>query len=142
MKTRILGTTPLPIPVDIALLILRIVTGVALMYHGFGKIQHPFSWMGPQSNYLPVFQALSATSEFVGGLALVIGFLTRIAGFGIICNFAVAVHLHMMVMKDPFVNMKGGGAYELPLLFLVIGILFMLAGPGKISLDKLVFGEN
>jgi len=141
MKTRIFGVSSHPAAVDVALLVLRIVTGVALMIHGFGKIQHPFSWMGPDSNFHPIFQALSATAEFIGGLALVLGFLTRIAGFGIMCNFIVAVHMHMMVMKDPFVNLKGGGAHELPLLFLVIGILFMLVGPGRISLDKLVSGE-
>jgi len=142
MKTKILGITNLPAVVDAAFLILRLVAGMALMQHGFGKIQHPLNWMGPDSNYPAVFQALSAAAEFVGGAGFVLGFLTRIAGFGIMCNFMVAVHLHIFIMHHPFVNMTGGEAYELPLLFLVIGILFMLAGPGRISLDKLIFGNN
>ena len=142
MKTKILGISNVPAVVDAAFLILRLVTGFALLQHGFSKIQHPLNWMGPQSNYPSVFQALSAIAEFVGGAGLVLGFLTRIAGFGIMCNFIVAVHLHIFAMHDPFVNMKGGEAYELPLLYLVIGILFMLSGPGRISLDKLIFGSN
>jgi putative oxidoreductase len=32
-----------------ALLVLRLIAGVAFMYHGWGKIQSPMTWMGPES---------------------------------------------------------------------------------------------
>ena len=65
------------IPADTALLLLRIVAGVAFMLHGWGKIQHPFSWMGPD---MPGFlQALAALSEFGGGAAWALGLLTPLA---------------------------------------------------------------
>jgi putative oxidoreductase len=139
MKKRILGVTVFPIGVDTALLLLRLVVGIAFMYHGYGKIQHPMTWMGPQSTYPGIFQALSAISEFVGGAALALGFLTRIAAFGMVCNMAVAVHLHMVKLGDPFVNATGGSSYELALVYLVIGVLFLFAGPGRYSLDQLIF---
>jgi len=34
---------------DFALLVIRLVAGVAFMMHGFEKIQNPFGWMGPDS---------------------------------------------------------------------------------------------
>jgi putative oxidoreductase len=142
MKKNILGITDFPVGVDIALLLVRLVVGIAFMHHGYGKIQHPMTWMGPESTYPGIFQALSAVSEFIGGAALALGFLTRIATFGMICNMSVAVHLHMVNLGDPFVNSTGGGSYELALVYLVIGVLFLLAGPGRFSLDKFIFWKK
>jgi putative oxidoreductase len=55
---------------------------------------------------------------------------------------AVAVYLHSMVMKDPFVNMTGGSSYEPALVFLGIALVILVLGPGKFSLDKKIFGER
>ena len=59
--------------VSIALLLLRVVMGLAFMYHGWGKIQSPFSWMPPEAPIPGIFQFLAAISEFGGGLALILG---------------------------------------------------------------------
>jgi putative oxidoreductase len=142
MKKRLLGIREFPVEVEIALLLVRLVVGIAFMHHGYGKIQHPTTWMGPQSNYPGFFQALSAISEFAGGAALALGFLTRIAAFGIICNMTVAVYMHMVKLGDPFVNLTGGSSYELALIFLVIGVLFLFTGPGRFSLDQLIFWKK
>lgn len=142
MKIKILGIINFPVGVDIALLLVRLVVGIAFMYHGYGKIQHPMTWMGPDSAYPGIIQALAAISEFVGGGALALGFLTRIAAFGIICTMSVAVHLHLVKLGDPFVNATGGGSYELALVYFVIGVLFLFAGPGRFSLDKLIFWKT
>jgi putative oxidoreductase len=142
MKKKILGITHFPVGVEVALLLVRLVVGIAFMHHGYGKIQHPMTWMGPQSAYPGIFQTLSAISEFIGGAALALGFLTRIAAFGIICNMSVAVHLHMVKLGDPFVNTTGGSSYELAMVFLVIGVLFLFAGPGRFSLDQLIFWKK
>ena len=34
---------------SVGLFILRLVAGSAFMHHGYGKIQNPFGWMGPDS---------------------------------------------------------------------------------------------
>ena len=142
IRTRILGIMDFPTGVDVALLLVRLVVGIAFMYHGYGKIQHPMTWMGPDSAYPGVFQAMGAISEFIGGAALALGFLTRIAAFGIICTMSVAVYLHLVILGDPFVNATGGGSYELALVYLVISLLFLFAGPGRFSLDKLIFWKK
>ncbi|MDH3815238.1 MAG: DoxX family protein, partial [Acidobacteriota bacterium] len=45
---------------DISLLLIRVVAGLAFMLHGWGKIQNPFGWMGPDAFAPGIFQALAA----------------------------------------------------------------------------------
>ena len=60
-------------PVSAGLLILRLVVGLAFVFHGYGKIQNPLGWMGPNASVPGLFQALAAVSEFGGGLAWMLG---------------------------------------------------------------------
>ena len=127
---------------SVALLLLRLIVGTAFVIHGWGKIQNPFSWMGPEAPVPGFLQFAAALSEFGGGIALALGFLTPIASLGIGITMAVAVYTHMIVMRDPFVNTEGGGSYELALVFLGTSILFLAMGPGRFSLDAAVFGTR
>ena len=128
--------------VSTGLLILRLVVGVAFMYHGYGKIQNPFGWMGPNAGISGVFQALAAVSEFGGGIAWILGLLTPLASLGLACTMAVAVWMHAAVLRDPFVALKGGPSYELAAVYLCVAALLLLAGPGAFSLDRAAFGEK
>jgi putative oxidoreductase len=114
------------------------------MMHGWPKIQNPMGWMGPDGFAPPFLQALAALSEFGGGLALIIGLLTPIASFGILCVAATAVTMVHLANGDPFVAPRGweGGSYETPLLYLAIALLLILTGPGKLSLDGLLFDKK
>ena len=73
-------------------------------------------------------------------MALISGFLTRLGAFGIACTMIGAVYMHSAVLGDPFVNLKGGRAYELAAVYLLIAVLFVISGPGRFSLDRMVFG--
>ena len=53
----------------VGLLVLRIVAGLGFMFHGWGKIQNPFGWMGPDAFAPGFLQALAALSEFAGSEA-------------------------------------------------------------------------
>lgn len=133
---------PLPDLASAGLLLLRIVAGSAFVIHGSGKILDPFGWMGAQSTVPAVFQALAAVSEFGGGMAWVLGLLAPLASFGIACTMTVAVSLHMFVLRDPFVSLGGGRSFELAAVYLCVAVLLLLAGPGRFSLDRFVFGEK
>jgi putative oxidoreductase len=124
-----------------ALLLLRLVVGSAFMIHGFGKIQNPMGWMGPEAPTPGIFQALAAVSEFGGGFAWIIGLLTPLAALGILSTMVVAVYTHMVVRGDPFVS-TGGTAFELPLVYLCVAIVLIAMGPGCLSLDKKIFGKR
>lgn len=143
MSLRRLFSTPAhPLPTDVALLALRLVAGVAFVLHGWGKIQHPFDWMGPDSGTPALFQALAALSEFGGGIAWIVGLLVPLASLGVLSTMVVAVWTHAVVRGDPFVPGKGGPAFELPLVYLCVALLLVLAGPGRFSLDKKLFGAR
>ena len=114
--------------------------GAAFMLHGWGKIQNPFGWMGPDGFAPPLFQGLAALSEFGGGLALILGLLTPAAAAGIACTMAVAFSFMTFALGAPFVSRSGGAASELPAIYLCTGLLLLALGPGRVSLDRLLFG--
>jgi len=139
---RLLSVPQNPGLVDIALLLLRAVAGLAFMFHGWSKIQNPFGWMGPDALAPGIFQALAALSEFGGGLAWILGLLTPLASLGIAATMAVAFWLHAVLRGDPFVAAGGGGSYELAALYLCIALLLLAVGPGRLSLDRALFGRR
>jgi putative oxidoreductase len=115
--------------VSVALLLLRLIIGVAFLQHGYGKILSPFNWMGPEAPVPGIFQGLAAFSEFFGGFALLLGLLTPLASLGILFTMVVAVATHVM-KGDPFVQ-----GYELAAVYLAISAALLLAGPGRFSVD-------
>lgn len=126
---------------SITLLFLRVVAGLAFMLHGWGKIQNPFGWMGPEGFAPGIFQALAALSEFGGGLAWILGLLNPLASLGIACTMAVATFSHAVMRGDPFVS-TGGPSYELASVYFCIALLQIALGPGKFSLDRMIFGPR
>lgn len=118
---------------SLGLLVVRLIAGLAMMMHGWGKIQSPMSWMGPDSPVPGFLQFLAAISEFGGGLAWIIGLLVPFASLGIFFTMTVAVYIHAIIKGDPFVGQ--GGSYELASIFWAISVLMMTAGAGKFSID-------
>ncbi len=124
---------------DLSLLVLRVVAGLAFVYHGWPKIQEPFGWMGPDAFAPGPLQALAALSEFGGGICLILGLLAPLCSLGIACTMLVAVYMHAIILGDPFVS-KGGASYELAAIYLCVCMVFLAAGPGRFSADKKIFG--
>ncbi|MBL8203041.1 MAG: DoxX family protein [Blastocatellia bacterium] len=121
----------------IGLLAIRLVFGLGIALHGWGKIQNPFSWMGPDAPVPGILQALAALSEFGGGIALILGLLTPLALLGLASTMIVAITT--VHANDPFVARGGGRSFELAALYLTVAVAILLAGPGKFSLDALLF---
>lgn len=127
----------------LALLLVRLVMGFAFVVHGWPKIQNPMGWMNAMGgSSVPSFlQALAALAEFGGGLALILGLLTPIAAFGLVCQMIAALVLVHLPQGHPFVA-QGGPSFELALVYLVVAILLIVLGPGKWSLDTLLFTRS
>jgi putative oxidoreductase len=141
MKT-VLSPQRLGTRASAGLLVMRVVAGLAFMFHGWGKTQNPFGWMGENATVPGFLQMLAAVAEFGGGLAWILGLLTPLASFGLACTMAVATYTHAIVLKDPFVAKGPGGSYELAAVYFCFAVLLLLAGPGRYSLDQLLFGRE
>jgi putative oxidoreductase len=125
--------------VSLGLLLLRLVVGVAFLFHGWPKMQKPLDWI-PYDTAIPGFlQAAAAVAEFGGGAALILGLLTRLAALGLAVTMLVAAGLHIS-NGDPFVSMSPP-SWELAAVYLACSLLFLFAGPGCFSLDALLFGS-
>ena len=92
--------------IDEGLFLLRLGFGLGIAYHGYGKIFGGYMGkfaMGVAALGIPFpefFAWAAALSEFVGGLLLVLGLLTRPAAFFIMSTMLVAVFGQHLL--DPF----------------------------------------
>jgi putative oxidoreductase len=124
----------------IGLLFLRLVVGTALVLHGWQKIENPFHWMDQFPNAAPAFlQGAAVLAEVGGGAALVLGLLTPLATFLIACDMGYALAFVHLPHGDPFVAAGNGPSYERALVYLAVAVAAMLVGPGRISLDAMLF---
>jgi putative oxidoreductase len=81
---------------------------------------------------------LAIAAEFFGGLGLILGFLTRIAAFGIAVNMLVAITAVHSTFGF-FMNWSGtqrGEGFEFHLLVLAMTAFLMIRGAGAFSVDR------
>ena len=119
-------------------LLLRLAVGGLLLFHGVAKLKNGVGWMaGPLSGLgLPAFVAYGAyVGEVVAPIFVMLGKWARIAGLVIAFNMVSAI---IIALRDKMftLNMGGGWAIELELLFLLGGLVIFLLGSGKYSISK------
>ncbi len=109
---------------------IRILAGIIFIAHGFPKLVDPAMTQGFFGNIgLPPEMAIPiGLLEVVGGFAILIGVLTRIASILFIVDMIGAISL--VKISDEFV-----GGYELELLLISVAISLLLTGPGRISIE-------
>ena len=130
-----------------ATLILRLVLGIVFFAHGAQKLLGWFGGpgfsgtMGMFTGYLHIpapLAFLAIAAEFFGGLGLILGFLTRIAAFGISVNMLVAIatihHSYGFFMN--WTGSQKGEGFEYHLLVLAITAYLMIRGAGAFSIDR------
>ena len=117
---------------------LRIVVGVIFLMHGGQKFGMGFhnvaGFLGSLGIPLPTLAAIVLTlAESFGGIALILGLLTRYAAALLAIDILVA--LITFHIKNGFFAQSGG--VEFPLLLLVANINLVLAGAGALGVDTL-----
>jgi len=138
---------------DFAPLVMRVVLGLVFLPHGAQKVLGWFGGNGlentlnffTQSMGLPfVLAVLVIAAESAGAIGLIVGFLTRIAAFGIACVMTgaiVTVHLK----NGFFMNWSGkqpGEGFEFHLLAVALAVALLFTGGGKASIDRLLSRRN
>jgi len=129
--------------------ILRLVLGVVFFAHGAQKMLGWFGGYGFSGTmgyftgtmHIPAPLAfLAISAEFFGGLGLILGFLTRIAAFGIAMNMVVAIAM-VHSSFGFFMNWTGaqkGEGFEFHLVILAITAFLMIRGAGAFSVDRTI----
>ena len=122
------------------LLIVRVVAGIGLAMHGWGKVQDPFHWADPMNLPAPLdtLAPLAALGEFGGGIMLVLGLLSPLAALLAAGTMLGAIWFHMQ-NGQPFFSATGGPSYELAALYSSIALMLLFTGPGAMSLDHTMF---
>jgi len=134
---------------DMALTVLRVVAGIVIFAHGSQKV---FGWFGgygfsgtmgffTHNLGIPaVFAFLAICAEFLGGIGLIVGFLSRIAAFGVFCNMAVAIAMvhHSFGFFMNWNGVQKGEGFEYHLLMMAICVAIMERGAGALSIDRAV----
>ena len=134
---------------DYAALVLRVMLGVVFFPHGAQKVLGWFGGYGFAGTYdaftnkmgIPgLFALLAFAAEFLGSIGLVVGFMTRVAAFGIFCVMAVAVKM-LHWQHGFFMNWFGqqqGEGFEYHLLVMAIAVALMIRGAGAYSVDRML----
>jgi putative oxidoreductase len=132
---------------DVTALVARLALGLAMFPHGAQKV---LGWFGgggfsgtmgfftTQMHIPALFAFLAILAEFAGALGLILGFLSRIAAFGILCNMLVAV---VMVHGGNgfFMNWAGnqkGEGFEYHILAIALALIVIIRGGGAASVDR------
>jgi len=131
----------------LGLLILRVAVGAAFILHGWQKVQNATGWMPegmpmPEIFKSPYMQAAAACSEFGGGILLILGLLTPLAALALAGTMAVALATVHLPAGQAFVGKPGEPSWELPAAYLASVLTLLLVGPGKLSVDALLFDRK
>ncbi len=112
---------------------IRIFIGLTLIYHGkevfdakqmvdYGK------WLGTLNFPAPYLMAyLGKASEFIGGILFVLGLFTRAAAIILALTFLTITFFmgHGKILMED----------QHPFMYVLFSLIYLFAGPGKISLD-------
>lgn len=128
------------------LFLLRIALGMIFIAHGGQKV---FGWWGGAGidKFIPMVEQMgfpswmayaAAYTELLGGAAIVVGLLTRVAGLGLASvMFVAAWKVHWI---NGFFLQDRGVEYNIALGAMALCLVF--TGAGKISFDHAIMGKR
>ena len=128
-------TSPI-LPLSQGIAIVRIIFGLLVIYHGIevfdAELIKSYVDGGMVSGSNALFMVyVGKSSEFICGILLLLGFLTRVGALMAIGTFSYITFI------------VGGGRFwyqdQHPFMFVLFGLLFLLTGPGEWSVDSKVF---
>lgn len=116
--------------------LLRVIIGFTFCCHGAQKLFGLFGGMGGHGGKAAALSLLwfAGILEFFGGLLVILGLFTRPVAL-ILCGEMAVAYFRVHVPRGlwPIVNMG-----ELAVVYCFVFLYFFAAGPGPLSLDRLI----
>ena len=117
-------------------LLLRLALAVIFIYHGLSLItadtQWGANWMPESSGQPAAAQLAAAWGQLIGGIALGVGLLTRLAAVGII---GIMVGAILIVHLPKGFDIRQGG-FEYNFALIVMCLCLVLGGAGPFAVDR------
>jgi putative oxidoreductase len=130
------------------LALLRIALGIAFLLHGWAKLSGGVDGVAGVGDFFgglgipaPGLMAWIVTLvEVVGGILLIVGFLTQIAGILLALDMLGVIIFAYFGQGSPFLD-RGVISWEMELVFGIGALCIALAGPGAWAVDDML-GES
>jgi putative oxidoreductase len=132
--------SPAPLWQQQGLGIIRIIVGAFMIYHGLeifdkAKMNEYTKWLVDMRSPAPAFMVyLGKGAELVSGILLALGLFTRPA--------AILLAITMAFIAFGIGHGKIYMEDQHPFLFVLLALVFVFTGPGKWSLDRLLFSRH
>lgn len=129
---------------DVGKLVVRVMLGGLILFHGVDKILHGIEWMQRPlaALHLPFFIAYGVyLGEVVAPMFVLVGAFTRIAAATICVNMIMALTLEAGRLLFT-IQSTGGWGVELEAFFLLSAVAVAISGPGGLSLSHVLFGRH
>ena len=133
--------SPTPIAQNYGIAIVRIITGILLVWHGWEsfdaeKMNMYSTWFVERKYSNPQIWAYSGKiAELLAGISFTLGLFTRLASVAAIAAFTGVI----FILGDKGKIFQGD---QHPFLFILLAIIFLFTGPGALSADGLIFKKR
>lgn len=123
---------------DFGLMLVRVITGCLLIWHGWEsfdtKLMNDYAGWFVERHYAnPHLWAYAGkVAELLAGIGFLLGLFTRLSAIAAIAAFAGII----FILGDKGKIFRGD---QHPFLFILLALVFLFCGPGKYSLDQLIF---
>jgi len=129
--------SPAPLWQTTGLTLVRLIVGFFMMYHGFEIFNEKimsgyFQWdMFKNSSSAKTMVYIGKATELLGGILLFFGLFTRVACLMLIITMSYITFFvgHGKIWYED----------QHPFLLVLLALVFFFTGPGKFSLDNLLF---
>ena len=130
-----------PIAQNNGIVMVRIITGILLVWDGWEtfdaeKMNFYTRWFVERKYSHPAIWAYAGKiAELLAGIGFVLGLFTRLASVAAIAAFTGVI----FILGDKGKILEGD---QHPFLFILLAIIFLVTGPGAVSLDGIFFKKK
>ena len=146
----VFGTTSTGPAVDVAFLVVRIALAWVFIYYGAAKLFGAFPGPGPHGIHQTAlymantahlrpggfFAVVAGLIEFGGGIAMALGFCTRLAGLALFGDMVMATIT--VAWATGLSSTTSPPGYQLNLALAALALVATLTGAGRFSIDALI----